>query len=68
MEQDELNFRTWADNTQFDSDYERSCRAAWMTASHIKQAEIDRLMIEFCPKEMTKEQTANWYKHQVPTK
>lgn len=28
------------------------------------QAEIDRLMLEFCPDEMTKEQMENWEKHQ----
>jgi len=31
-----------------------------------QQAEIDRLMLEFCPLEMTEEQIANWAKHQVP--
>lgn len=31
-----------------------------------KQAEIDRLMLEFCPNEMTPEQLANWAKHQRP--
>lgn len=30
-----------------------------------KQAIIDRLMLEFCPDEMTPEQMANWEKHQV---
>ena len=29
-----------------------------------KQAQIDRLMIEYCPDEMTDEQTAEWAKHQ----
>lgn len=29
-----------------------------------KQAEIDRLMLEHCPGEMTPEQTAEWAKHQ----
>lgn len=31
-----------------------------------KQAEIDRLMLEFCPQEMTPEQVANWEAHQQP--
>jgi hypothetical protein len=31
-----------------------------------KQAEIDRLMLEFCPEEMTPEQIGNWAKHQKP--
>lgn len=30
-----------------------------------KQAEIDRLMLEFCPEEMTPEQIEEWRKHQV---
>jgi len=30
-----------------------------------KQAQIDRLMMEYCPEEMTEEQTARWKKHQV---
>jgi len=29
-----------------------------------KQAEIDRLMLEFCPEEMTEEQVNNWKQHQ----
>jgi hypothetical protein len=28
------------------------------------QAEIDRLMLEFCPSEMDEEQMANWAAHQ----
>jgi hypothetical protein len=31
-----------------------------------KQAEIDRLMLEYCPDEMTPEQVAEWGKHQRP--
>lgn len=31
-----------------------------------KQAVIDRLMLEYCPDEMTVEQVAEWGKHQVP--
>jgi len=30
-----------------------------------KQAHIDRLMLEFCPEEMTPEQLAEWGKHQA---
>lgn len=36
-------------------------------AAH-KQARIDALMLEFCPEEMSKEQVAEWAKHQVPAK
>ena len=31
-----------------------------------KQAEIDRLMLEFCPEEMTQEQKETWASHQKP--
>lgn len=30
------------------------------------QAKIDRLMLEYCPGEMTEEQKAEWAKHQKP--
>jgi hypothetical protein len=30
-----------------------------------KQAHIDRLMLEYCPDEMTPEQIENWKRHQV---
>lgn len=30
------------------------------------QAKLDRLMLEYCPEEMTPEQLANWAKHQRP--
>lgn len=39
-----------------------AARLAWDT----KQAEIDRMMLEYCPEEMTPEQTAQWAKHQKP--
>ena len=31
-----------------------------------KQAEIDRLMLEFCPEKMTQEQKETWASHQKP--
>jgi hypothetical protein len=31
-----------------------------------KQAQIDSLMLEYCPDEMSQEQIANWEAHQVP--
>jgi len=31
-----------------------------------KQAQIDSLMLEYCPDEMTKEQIEEWEKHQRP--
>jgi hypothetical protein len=33
-----------------------------------KQAEIDRLMLEYCPDEMTQEQIENWKRSQSPVK
>lgn len=30
------------------------------------QAEIDRLMLEYCPEELTEEQWAEWLRHQQP--
>ena len=39
-----------------------------MTPDRINElkAEIDRLMLEYCPEEMTPEQMANWAAHQKP--
>jgi hypothetical protein len=31
-----------------------------------KQAVLDRVMLEYCPGEMTEEQMTNWKKHQRP--
>lgn len=33
-----------------------------------KQAQIDELMLEYCPEEMSREQTEEWAKHQKPVK
>ena len=35
-------------------------------ALNAKQAEIDRLMLEYCPDEMTIEQVKEWERHQRP--
>ncbi len=32
-----------------------------------KQAEVDALMLEYCPSEMSQEQLANWAAHQRPS-
>jgi len=37
---------------------------AYKAAYNAQQAEIDRLMLEFCPSEMTAEQMETWKKHQ----
>lgn len=39
-------------------------RSAFQTAWDHQQAEIDRLMMEFCPDEMTAAQVASWEEHQ----
>ena len=33
-----------------------------------KQAEVDALMLEYCPSEMSQEQLENWAAHQRPAK
>jgi len=33
-----------------------------------KQAEVDALMLEYCPSEMSKEQLEEWGRNQLPTK
>lgn len=33
---------------------------------HAQQSQIDALMLEWCPNEMSKEQMGNWAKHQAP--
>ncbi len=37
---------------------------AYQAAHNAQQAEIDRLMLEHCPNEMSKEQVDEWAKHQ----
>lgn len=37
---------------------------AYQAAHNAQQATIDRLMLEFCPGEMTNEQIDDWAKHQ----
>jgi hypothetical protein len=36
----------------------------WQAAFNMQQAEIDRLMLEYCPNEMSAEQVEEWGKHQ----
>ena len=48
----------------FDRQQEMLDRNAEQIAS--KQAQIDRLMMEYCPEEMSPEQKAEWKKHQRP--
>lgn len=38
----------------------------WREIAEARQAQIDRLMLEYCPDEMTPEQIAEWSKHQRP--
>lgn len=41
---------------------------AWRELYEATQAKLDRLMMEFCPEEMTKEQLLCWEKSQKPVK
>ena len=50
---------------------------AWTTRTNLlprytspaaKQAEVDALMLEYCPSEMSQEQLDNWAAHQRPAK
>lgn len=45
---------------------ERARVAELEAALAARQAEIDRLMLEHCPDEMSSEQKAQWAAHQVP--
>ena len=53
-------------------DHDLARQAAEETAAEVRaevarlQARIDALMLEYCPGEMTPEQTAEWARHQVP--
>jgi hypothetical protein len=69
---DKENFILWANKKfgpskdlcqteRFASYYE-----CWLDARDPLQAKIDVLMLEYCPKEMTKEQIEKWEKHQKP--
>lgn len=53
-----------------DIDKQRIEAAHWIRRLHwhlrAKQAKIDRLMLEYCPDEMTAEQKAAWKQHQRP--
>lgn len=50
-------------SSAFDKQQKQLDRNADQIAS--KQAQIDRLMMEYCPDEMSFEQIARWKKHQV---
>lgn len=40
----------------------------WRKKLAAKQAEVDALMLEYCPSEMSQEQLDNWAAHQRPAK
>jgi hypothetical protein len=61
-----MTFDQWFINQQglpYDSSY-LFAKAAW----DYQQADIDRLMLEFCPNEMTEEQVRVWQEAQIPFK
>lgn len=56
-------FEKWVQKKQANGEgYD--AEAIWDAAWQMQQAKIDRLMIEYCPDEMTKEQLLEWAKHQ----
>jgi len=66
LEYDILEAELAACSAAFDRQQEQLDRNADKIDS--KQAQIDRLMMEYCPEEMTSEQTAEWTRHQQPVK
>ena len=65
------NVRTLIDNQYEKIEWYLECRlkrafkAGQKAESDHKQAIIDRLMLEYCPEEMTEEQLEEWKKHHV---
>jgi len=74
MDKVQQDFEKWAKSHGYNCEswdmlmYDRrDTEIAWegYQASHnAQQAEIDRLMLEFCPNEMSKEQVEDWAKPQ----
>lgn len=59
---------TWnADRNCYDEFPAHLAWKAWRAAWCCQQASIDRLMLEWCPDEMTPHQMAGWAKAQVAT-
>jgi hypothetical protein len=58
-----FNIDSW-DMLMYDSSDTNTAWEGWQVAYKMQQAEIDRLMLEFCPGEMTQEQIDEWKKHQ----
>lgn len=62
---------TWCEEAVFYSDI-KYVRADLIEALRqqlaAKQAEVDALMLEYCPNEMTPEQLEEWGRNQVPVK
>lgn len=59
----------WAIKAALEGDTERypdiiQAWEAYQAAHNAQQAIIDKLMLEFCPGEMTQEQVDEWAKHQ----
>ena len=66
LDYDILEAELAACSAAFDRQQEMLDRNAEQIAS--KQAQIDRLMMEYCPEEMSPEQKAEWEKYQQPVK
>lgn len=51
---------------RFAKELEKETKKELHSVLEEKQAQIDKLMLEYCPEEMTVEQMDNWRKHQKP--
>ena len=61
------DFKSWWHKQTAKGDPSRNpwlVRDAYYGAWDAQQAKIDRLMLEFCPDEMTTQQKADWTRHQ----
>ena len=75
MNKIQQNFELWAScrginlNKAGDTDFYTEVKTAYAWAGYeeahkAQQATIDRLMLEYCPNEMTQEQKDEWASHQ----
>jgi hypothetical protein len=59
-----LNKSKYPENKVTEAAFYAGYRAGQYDEGQAKQAEIDRLMLDSCPDEMTEDQMENWSKHQ----
>lgn len=66
-----MTFQRWYDDmcarySASYSSYEDLLEEAYNAGAAMKQAEVDRLMLEYCPDEMTPQQLQEWKQNQKP--